>query len=419
MKSALISILCLFYFNVALAQLNFIGESAAPESAVNIATDEVNQVFFAPEVQSLKSAEKLCVMNITYINFPEEAKKAFEYAISIWEEKISSPIVINVKAVWGSMPEGQLGSCAPSNCYRNFKGTPLAGVFYPVALAEKVMGKEFNKPTDSDIECTFNGSKPWYFGTDGKTPGTQYDFVTSVLHEIGHGLGFVGYFKSVDGIGQFSNASNAPSVYDYYIFNKNNQRIADNSIFPSPSGELTQQLTSSALNIYFDTQNYETKSATVYAPKTWSTGVSIYHLTSEGNQPEIMKAFAYKGEANHTISDNTIQILAELGWEKSGEINTGIQTANNEEAFGEEDIKVYPNPFAESLTFECSISSQSVPVEIRIADLMGRIIYQESNLDFAYNPTQKIDLSSIGSGIYLASIVDSNHKTISKRIIKQ
>ncbi|MCK7534680.1 MAG: hypothetical protein MZV63_28610 [Marinilabiliales bacterium] len=44
------------------------------------------------------------------------------------------------------------------------------------------------------MNATFNKEVKWYFGTDGNTPELLYDFVTVVLHEIGHGLGFTGFF---------------------------------------------------------------------------------------------------------------------------------------------------------------------------------------------------------------------------------
>jgi hypothetical protein len=57
-------------------------------------------------------------------------------------------------------------------------------------------------------------------------------------------------------------------------------------------------------------------------------------------------------------------------------------------------------------------------VDIIITDLTGKTVYREKMNDIKYNPKLKVDLSSIKPGIYLASLTDTNFKTITKRIIK-
>ncbi len=416
MKRTLISLLCFVAVNITFGQQNFTGETADVTESVNISLDEVNQVFIPSDdhVSNLKSGEALNTFNVTFENVPENAQIAINYALAIWEERISTSIPINVTIKWENLPESQLGNGKPGLFYRNFKGTPLANVFYPVALAEKILSKEFNNPGDADIICTFNKNKSWYFDTNGCTPADKYDLVTAVLHEIGHGLGISGFFTNVGGVAQYSNSSNSPAIYDYFLFNENNQRIADQTNFACPSVELTQQLTSNSLYL---TKSAEAQSVPVYAPSNWINGVSIYHLKSIENNPDFMKAYAYKGEAIHNISDKMISVLAGIGWTKNE--TAGINTAANDEIFNTSEINVYPNPCSGTLTFDCSNSNNQSSVEIRITDLMGRIVYRESNCDVQFNPSHKVDISAIQSGIYLASVTDINNNTVTKRIIKQ
>jgi hypothetical protein len=395
------------------------------QSPVNIALEEVNQVFTPPAVSqgNLKSGEiNTGNIEVTYVNFPEDAKIAFEYAVSIWERCISSPVTINIHANWVALPENELGHGKPSLFYRNFKGTPQANIYYPIALVEKITGKEYNNANEADITCSFNQSKPWYFGTNGNSPETKYDFVTAVLHEIGHGLGISGFFINENGVAKYSNSSNSPSVYDFFVFNSSHQRIADKLIFPSPSVELTKQLTSNSLVFNYSTENNEEKNATIYAPSTWANGISIYHLKktdfSLGSPNELMSAHAYKGEAIHNPGTKTLQVLAEIGWtvnevETDLNINTG-----NDEIVAMESVNIYPNPFSGNLTFDCEKIMDQSSVDILITDLTGKTVYREKMNDIQYNPKLRIDLSSIKPGIYLASLTDTNYKTITKRIIK-
>lgn len=317
MRRTLISFLwCIVSISGASGQQVF-EEKMESGSPVNIALDEVNRTFVAP-VPQLKSAKAKSTFTINYVNFPEEAKKAFQYAVSIWEHNISSVIPINIVASWDNLQGNIIAQSRPALFYKNFNEAPLRDVYYPVVLVEKLMGKEKNSNKEPDIICSFNQQKAFYFGTDGNTPSTQYDFVTVALHEIAHGLGISGFISDKNGIGSIENPTNSPSSYDYYIFNTNKQQIANTSLFKSPSRDLHHQITSDKLN-FSSAANVDKVISALYAPATWNNGASIYHLKHGTCGPEesnLMTPFSYKGEAIHNIGQNTLQILSEIGWEE-------------------------------------------------------------------------------------------------------
>jgi hypothetical protein len=65
----------------------------------------------------------------------------------------------------------------------------LAGL-EQAATTNKLANTDHN-PGLADINATFSSSHPdWYFGTGDSTPINKIDFVSVVLHELGHGLGF-------------------------------------------------------------------------------------------------------------------------------------------------------------------------------------------------------------------------------------
>jgi hypothetical protein len=390
------------------------------DAAINIALDEINKVYIAPETSRLKSAQAGCEMVVTYNNVTEEAKAAIEYAVALWEANISTNIPVNIHVSMETLPSGVLGQGKPSVFLRNFRSAPLAGVYYPVALAEKIAGKEMNQPGEADINCNFNSNMPWYFGTDGNTPVSKYDFVSAVLHEIGHGLGISGFFKNENGISKFSNSANAPSAYDYYIFNTKEQRIADNSVIPCPSSELTAQLTSNSLLVYGkDLSQYE-KSAEVFAPATWTNGVSVYHLNKDENvgikEAETMYPYAFKGEAKHRISSNTFMVLAEIGWGyKSGILSSDVTTANND-ITNQNNVNVYPNPCRNFLTIQMTANEIVSDVAIEVFNLSGKSVYKEHWNNVGFNPEKNIDLTSLEAGVYLVQTISENKKSINKII---
>lgn len=290
------------------------------KSPINIGLDEVNKTFVPPALsyRNLKSGSvKECTINVAYLNFPEEAKDALSYAISIWEQQISSPVAINIVARWEYLEGKIIANGCPTTFHKNFVEAPLTDIYYPVALAEKLAGRELNGSKEADIECIFNSNKSWYFRTDGNTDATKYDFVTIALHEIAHGLGIAGFFDGDNGIGQFDNPTKTPSIYDFYVFNNLKQRIADNNLFTSPSSALLNQLTSNNLNFSFTEEN-NIQGENIYAPQVWNSGASIYHLkeanVNAGEKNELMSPFSYKGEAIHNPGEKTLHILSEIGW---------------------------------------------------------------------------------------------------------
>ena len=100
---------------------------------------------------------------------------------------------IEVHACWEDFNDGGLlGYAGASGNTRDFAGAPVSGTWYPNALANSLAGSDLDTNTP-DIGAAFNSADVnWYFGTDGSPGFGQHDFVTVVLHEVGHGIGFAG-----------------------------------------------------------------------------------------------------------------------------------------------------------------------------------------------------------------------------------
>jgi sRNA-binding regulator protein Hfq len=128
---------------------------------------------------------------------------AFQRAADIWGARLTSSVPIRVRAQFDALScnatSGTLGSAGPLNFFRDFAGAPVAGTWFPVALANALRGIDLD-PGGDDINATFNSNigtpgclttSGWYYGLDGNAPGNQFDFVSVLLHELGHGLGFL------------------------------------------------------------------------------------------------------------------------------------------------------------------------------------------------------------------------------------
>ncbi|TGD81518.1 T9SS type A sorting domain-containing protein [Hymenobacter wooponensis] len=268
-------------------------------------------------------------IEVTYTGFTPEAQAAFQYAVDIWQSLLNTPVPIRVQATWTSLGTNTLGSAGTTALYARIEGATRSDVLYPVALAEKLAGRNLNGPSNPDISARFNNAINWYYGTDGKPGVNQYDLVSVVLHELGHGLGFqAGTDYSVDD--KEGGYTDPPFNFATFIENQAGQLITDTRLFANPSTALGTQFISNGL--YFDSPLARAANNTaspdkrpkLYVPTTFSGGSSISHLDEAtypaGNENSLMSPQVGAAEAIHDPGPITKAIFNEIGW-----FNTAIR----------------------------------------------------------------------------------------------
>ena len=317
MKQYLVLIAFLMSAKVSLGQELWRKEAIKMPPSVCYASPEIHKSFVKPPEKLKAGSTKRATIMVDFVGFPDDAKVAFQYAVSIWQDLIYSPVPIHIQATWESLASDVLGSCSPSDYIPNFNSTQIWNCYYPIALVEKMLGQEVNSPTGYEIEASFNKDfTNWYFGVDGNTPIDKYDFVSTVLHELTHGLGFHGFFYS-DGRGRGGYGTDGLSAaFDQYVINQNSEKLVNTKIFTNPSVKLYQTFTSGWLN--FSTKLDLDSLPRLYAPTTWDSGSSIYHLNDDtypaGDSNSLMTHAMGKGEANHNPGPNTLAIMYDMGW---------------------------------------------------------------------------------------------------------
>jgi hypothetical protein len=253
-------------------------------------------------------------MTVTYTGFTPQAQAAFQYAVNIWASQISSTVPIHIDAEFAPLGSNVLGSAGPW-LVRGIPGL-AANTWYPVGLANKLTGVD-HLPENSDIDASFSSTFSWYYGTDGQAPPGTYDFVSVVLHELGHGLGFVGSMSYSGGIGT-RGFQGSPIIFDYFTENGAGQSLL--TAFASPSAALGSQLTSN--NLFFDGPRTRLANggnpARIYAPATWSDGSSYSHLNEQtypaGNPNSLMTPQIASSEAIHDPGPICRGMLEDTGW---------------------------------------------------------------------------------------------------------
>jgi len=226
-----------------------------------------------PRLPSAK-LEKKSNFLINFNTVPSLARPAVQAAVDIWSENFASTVPINVNVKWGSSSSyGVLASASAKNNFSNFNGAPDKTLYYASALANALAGRDLD-PTSPEIEISITSNAPWYYGTDGNCPARSFDLVSVILHEMGHGLGFVSgnYYDAFSGFGRVDQ----PTPFDAYAQLPDGRRLAD---MPSPSLEAGKAMTSdlvwSGENAVKANNGIKPK---LYTPSTYEPGSSISHL---------------------------------------------------------------------------------------------------------------------------------------------
>lgn len=128
---------------------------------------------------------------------------AFQHAANIWGNLLQSAVPIRVGAQFMPLActanSGTLGSAGPAGVTRDFVNAPYSGTWYPIALASAIAGTDLN-PGVPHINANFSSTigtpgclegSGWYFGLDASPPSGKIDFVSVLIHELAHGLGFL------------------------------------------------------------------------------------------------------------------------------------------------------------------------------------------------------------------------------------
>lgn len=179
--------------------------------------------------------------------------------------------------------------------------------FFNTVVQEKVLTGVDANGSAADGEIDWNFGQPWAFGSVGPN---QYDFTSTVTHELVHTFGFL---SNVGKAG--SNTGQNWTTFDSFVVTANGS-TPFNSDF-TWNTDYNSYLTS---HLYFGGPNAEAVyggPVPLYTPSPWQSGSSMSHLNDNsfyGINEKLMNANVSPGRGVSTLSPVELAILEDLGY---------------------------------------------------------------------------------------------------------
>jgi hypothetical protein len=99
----------------------------------------------------------------------------------------------------------------------------------------------------------------------------------------------------------------------------------------------------------------------------------------------------------------------------SEDISTGVDL--NKKELAVENLRFSPNPNDGKFELNFKLKGKT-PVQVKVVDIQGKVVYNEKVKDFDGKYANKIDISENGEGIYILQIIQGNKANTSKIVIK-
>ncbi len=257
-------------------------------------------------------------------NFPQELIDAFEIGtLPLISEFFNSDVPINIWVENLANDQGNantLAAAAPGARFQTIFNSPCFNCIYPVALAEKIIGEEITPSTgtqaNADIRIFINSDADFYFDFNNPDSiGTQIDFVTTMFHEVLHGIGFTGlagFDQQGDAQIEFGFISSAFDTYMENVAGDNLRESFDNGSFRLAAAfESNGGLFWNGFRI-----GQIEDPAVLFAPLTFDPGSSLHHVdeaTYRSGPDALMTPAVQRGQVLRDAGIAT-EMLYDMGW---------------------------------------------------------------------------------------------------------
>lgn len=239
-------------------------------------------------------------------------KAAMSASLAAWSAVLQGtvPVVVQARMEVPEDPESTLlASAGPAEFY------DVEGRLLPSSLASQVNRSRIN-PDRPDIEVIVNPTHDWDYAVNGAAAEGKASFVYTMIHEVGHGLGFLSSFEIETGA--MLNAQ--PFPFDVFM----NRGFQDqNPLTRRSTAQVLEDLTSG--DLFFSGPLAVAASARsivplpmvkLYAPNPYEPGSSNSHVDQDTYADFKVGLMAPKdfGSGTDKIDILTLGILADMGY---------------------------------------------------------------------------------------------------------
>lgn len=251
-----------------------------------------------------------------------EAQVAMNHVVDILDDLLNSSTPIVIDACFQLVdPAGDTLAFAGENgslTQDEVPALPIANRTYPVALANAISGFDQNGG-EVEIVATANSAVAWDFCTVGCTvAGDRTDFVSTMVHEVLHGLGFSTSFDQDQDNPSLGVYAEPPAVIDDFVI-----RAADGVKLldlPNGSAALLNAMQQGSGAVAFSGPNTLAANNGVapflYTPNLFSQGSSMSHWDDDHptNLGRMMNSATGDGPSSRVVDAVTLMVLKDIGW---------------------------------------------------------------------------------------------------------
>jgi len=236
---------------------------------------------------------------------------ATKYALELWSGQLVGTVPVDINVTFTYMDPPALGaSYRQPNFLDNGTYNPqYPNTWYSSAQWNQMVGYDATTQRDIRIEMNSYYSSNFYYGLDGNA-GNLTDYVTIMLHEVTHGLGF---YPLCGSNGAYSYGS-FPGIFDRQLYQGSigNTCLTDLTQSQRAALVISGNLYAGCPSSYLLTANGGNR-VKMYAPNPWKQGSSVSHWDqSVNNFPTFMK-YIYISPL-HTFNSRKIAIMRDMGW---------------------------------------------------------------------------------------------------------
>lgn len=213
-----------FLTSIAIALLAMLplSQAVADNGPVVVGNITINIVDFDPALGFGDPTPAAPVGGNPGMTVGEQRLEAYKRAAEIWDETLDIDVQVVLQAIFTPLscePDaGVLGAAGALTVFRDFAAPSFPSTWYAAALANELSGFDLGgttpdpgflaPPFNDEIFSLFNSElgtedcltgSGWYYGLDNNNPPGTIDFLTVLLHEVGHGLGFQDFADAATG----------------------------------------------------------------------------------------------------------------------------------------------------------------------------------------------------------------------------